>query len=378
LRYDRGVRHLLEGRSGTFARSAAAGTLLALGLLAACASFSSDPAVDPSPDGGSEGEAAAPVGDGATDADCGAACGATVIARNVPQPTSIAVLAGKLFWSDTSSAIWSCDPAACVPQPLVVTTAIVARVAASTSLLGAVLATCSSGAVKQPELMYQPDGTPAGTARAAPCPTDVVGRGSDLLFVNRGDLSPVSGTNWSVTKCAADGSCFDVVGSPIVSPNGQPERAALVDGAVYIGTSAGRLVQWKLVPDAGAPAVVVSGGERFNALAVTDTRLFWIGLLENIRTCDRDRCTPHDVSNDTTVQAIAGDAKGLYWTSAATGRGDGRVMFLANDRTAPEPVVTGAIAPTSLAVDDRHVYFGNASDAAGDPSHGSIVRVPKR
>lgn len=342
----------------------------------ACTSFGTAAADDAGAEAGSDGAAGDAPGPPPADGGCEGRCDPTVVVSGIVHPTSLAVRGDKLFWTDGTNVIWSCDPSSCEPRPFASAGAPVARVDASETRLGAIEATCGTTGNPQPELLFQLDGGP-GITRNAACPVDVAATRTLVFFANRGDIGPVSGTNWSVTACTAS-DCFDIAHDAIVSPNGQPERIAPIDDVVYVGSSAGQLLRWPVVGDAGPPVPVIANGERFNALAVSSTRVFWIGLLKTIRSCERSGCVPHEVSSDTTVQQITADATGLYWTSTATGRGDGRVSYLANGRSTPEALVAGAVAPSSIAVDDSHVYFANASDRAGDPSKGSIVRLPKR
>jgi hypothetical protein len=346
-------------------------------LTLACTSFGTTDAADGGGDeagtDGSAGDAPAPPpGDGG----CDGRCAPSVVIEGIVHPSSLAIREGRLLWTDGANVLWSCDPAACAPTPFATAGAIVARVAASNTQVGAIEATCGTTGTPQPELLFLLDGSP-GMARSAPCPVDVAASPTLVFFVNRGDITPVSGTNWSISACSTT-DCFDIAHDTIVSPKGQPELIAPVDDSIYVGSSAGRLLRWPVVGDAGPPEEVVPNGERFYALAATSTRVYWIGLMKTIRGCERSGCAPHEIASDTTVQQIVADATGLYWTSAATGRGDGRVAYLPNGSTTPEILVTGAIAPSSLAVDDSYVYFANASDQAGDPTKGSIVRVPKR
>lgn len=225
----------------------------------------------------------------------------------------------------------------------------------------------------QPELQFLPDGTKVDS-RTASCPVDVSGHGDTLFFVNRGDIG-TGGGNWSVSACPAGSACFDIAHDTIPNPHGQPETIAPTNDQVYLGTSAGRLVQWPVRADAGAPIELVPGGERFNALAVNDTWLYWIGLQNTIRGCERSSCTPHDVSSDTTVQQIAAGTGGVYWTSLGAGRGQGSVFFLANGSDLPVKVVEDAAAPAGITLDSGYLYFGNSTDTSGNAARGSIARV---
>lgn len=299
----------------------------------------------------------------------------TSVVEGIPGPSSIAVFGRRLVWTDPSNAIWGCDLSACQPAVLKQLSVPVAKVVANADLLGAIEATCGSTASLQPEIVLKPDGAPAATLSAS-CPVDVASSAQHVFFANRGDNAPVSGANWSITACSLAG-CFDIAHDKIVSAHGQPDFVAAIDDDLYVGSSAGRLLRWAVTPDAGAVVEVVPNGERFRALAVSDTRVFWIGLQKTVRACTRTACVPNDVSSDTTVQQIVADHRGLYWTSVAAGRGEGLVSYLANDSASPTTLVTGQISPLGIAVDDQYVYFSNASDAAGNPAKGSIMRIRK-
>lgn len=311
------------------------------------------------------------------DAAC-TGCVPEIVAPEIAHPYRIAAAAGALFWSDFTKDLWTCDPEACVPRPMAGDggTLLKSQIGATSGTVGAIDTTCSSVNDRTAgEYVYARDGGSVA-ARGVACPQFVSTHANSILFTNSGTVGTTH-TDWSVTRCDANGVCVDVVGSQAPLAFGILQLAVTTGTTIIGATSNGTMVQWSDPPGA-APPTAQPLSTVFRDLATDGARVFWFDG-NAVRGCKVQECaaTAAVIAADSTAQVLAADETGLYWTSKGSGPGDGKVMWLAPSTMTPVAIVTGQVAPVGIAVDAKHVYWASESDAAGNVNKGSLSRRAK-
>jgi hypothetical protein len=355
---------------------------LALPVAVACGDFSdSTSAGEPMADAGADAVSAdgSSVGNGAgTDAGC-ADCAPVIVAPEIAHPYRLAAAGGSVYWSDFTKDLWTCDPASCIPKVFGADPGqmLKSSIGATSGVVGAIDTTCSSVNDRTAgEYVYPRDGGSVAT-RGVACPAFVSTRGDRLYMTNSGTIGSTH-TDWSVTRCEADGRCVDVVGSTTPLAFGVLLFAVATDTMIIGAMSSGTIAKWNNAVDAGATVTTESLATSFRDLATDGKRLFWRDG-SSVRGCEVESCagTARVIAADATAQVLAADSTGLYWTSKGSGPGDGKVMWLAAGASTAVAIVTGQIAPVGIALDEAFVYWANDADAAGNVTKGSLLRRAK-
>jgi len=363
---------------------AGAGACLAVAVASACGGFAADSTASDAGADASANATDAPddtsPATSAADADAACTvCDPVILAPEIAHPYRLAASGGVVYWSDFTQDLWTCNPDACVPQALGADggTLLKSLVGATSARIGAIDTTCSSVNDRTAGEYLYPRGSGNVLVRGVACPAFVNTHGDSLYFTNSGTLGTVH-TDWSVTRCEADGGCTDLVGSTAQLADGILEYAVATDTKIIGGTVTGALVQWNNAVDAGASLVAESLGTTFHDLATDGTRVFWLDG-QSVRGCDLSQCTVtmRVIASDSTAQVLAADATGLYWTSKGSGPGDGKVMWLAPSATVAVAIATGQVSPVGIALDAGYVYWANDRDAAGNITKGSLLRRVK-
>jgi hypothetical protein len=353
----------------------------------ACGGFTeADPAPEPVPgaavdgstvDGPDETSSMGP-NDAGADAPC-TSCAPTSVAPEIPHPYRIAASAGALYWSDFTKDLWTCDPAACVPQVLGGDggTLLKSHLGATSASVDAIDTTCSSVNDRTAGEYVYLRASGVVTARGVACPQFVSTHGDRAYFTNSGTLGAAH-SDWSVTRCEADGGCVDLVGGATPLGFGVLLFAVATDTKIVGAMSSGTLVQWDNVVGANATITSEALSTTFRDVATDGARVFWLDAT-SVRGCEVAKCaaTASTVASDATAQVLAADATGLYWTSKGSGAGDGKVMWLARGATAAVAIATGQVSPVGIALDAKYVYWANDRDASGNVTKGSILRRSK-
>lgn len=114
------------------------------------------------------------------------------------------------------------------------------------------------------------------------------------------------------------------------------------------------------------------------ALAVDAEQLFYASKDGIVRCATAGSCDDavYASSGAADVRAIALDGDHVYWTEAATGAGDGRVMQCARDAddcaTSAAPLAANLTSPEAIAVHAGYVYW---SELGPSSANGRVARV---
>jgi hypothetical protein len=350
--------------------------VLASGIVAvaagptACGSFGADAASPSSAPDASVDATTSPDGGPGADGGC-ASCGD--VASRLNAPTSLFAQGGRLFFTDGTRDVESCDANACAPTGLSNGPSVKATVAATGDAVIAIDATCGNAVRSDGVYLYARDGSGPQTV-GDPCPTAVTAAGS-FLFVTSAGLETV-GSGWSVKRCSAT-SCETLLGdAAVVPPFGAPKVVAATNSEVYFGTASGHLIKLPNAPNAASYLELLSG-EFFTDLVTDGTSLAWIDGTR-VRACSIADCagSVHTVGTDSTARHLAAGASGLYWTSSGSGGDDGKVMHVAPGALAPVPLVTGQPGPEAIALDGAFVYWTTHGCDGCAPGQGAIRRSP--
>ncbi len=356
-------------------RGVVLGSLAASAFAASCAAFgggdSSSAPGDDAAGAGPDGSAAA-TADAADAADIDAGPGGAVLLRDIPTPVSIAASGGTLVYADGTADLRACDVTSCASTSRAILATGLAQsksgvaMASGTGIIGAFAGGCTgevavfdlSGAQLYDFLLN--------------CPHAITAFGGELYVTNAGSAG--SGAGWSVMRCDAAG-CVDIAAGATKREEGAPLVSTVVTGKVLTATDLYQVLAFDDVADAGPPTSVPAIA---TALASDGTSLFWFDG-KGVQACTMANCgTTHGVvQDDTTVRAIAYDSSGLYWTSAGSGDGDGKVMWLATISAKVVAIATGLRQPIGLALDDGFVYWANDGCDGCSAGHGEVRRVAK-
>jgi hypothetical protein len=158
------------------------------------------------------------------------------------------------------------------------------------------------------------------------------------------------------------------------------------NGFVYFGDEAGGL--FRVLKGGGEPQrlATLSGGEIVFTTALDDASVFFLAAgdtaLTHLYSVPKTGGTPMPLATIDDGFELAVDATSVYWTAVGTLTAsfdvlpDGKVERAAKDGSGRTVLADNLNAPTTVAVDETNVYFGESGLALGGKTFGLRV-MPK-